>query len=40
MISPNSFDSTLVYNALVEELDEENVKKKQKKTLKQQHLLS
>lgn len=33
MISPNSFDSTLVYNALVEELDEENVKKKNKKRL-------
>ena len=30
MISPNSFDYTLVYNALVEELDEENVKKTKK----------
>lgn len=35
MISPNSFDSTLLYNALVEELDQDNLKK----TLKQQHLL-
>lgn len=37
MISSNSFDSTLLYNALVEELDQEI--KKKKKTLKQQHLL-
>lgn len=28
MISPNSFDSTLLYNALVEELDQDNLKKR------------